>query len=124
MDDRRRRSPSIGRRWCCSRPRSTASSQFCGPDAEALAQLAKDYPDRAVFIHIEIWNLFTQDEKIANEAAADWLYRDGDLTEPWLYLIGADGKIADRWGPLFDPAQVGGDARRPAADGAKDDGDG
>ncbi|HEY6568299.1 MAG TPA: hypothetical protein VI341_12360 [Actinomycetota bacterium] len=82
-------------------------SQFCGPDAEALAQLAKDYPDRAVFIHIEIWNLNTPDEKIANEAAADWLYRDGDLTEPWLYLIGADGKIADRWGPLFDPAQVG-----------------
>jgi hypothetical protein len=82
------------------------TSQFCGPDAEALAQLAKDYMDRAVFIHIEIWNLFTQDEKIANEAAADWLYRDGDLTEPWLYLIGANGKIADRWGPLFDPAQV------------------
>jgi hypothetical protein len=81
-------------------------SQFCGPDVEALADLAKDYPDRAVFIHVEIWNLFTQDEKIANEAAADWLFHDGDLTEPWLYLIGADGKIADRWGPLFDVDEV------------------
>ena len=43
-----------------------------------------------------------------NEGAADWLLRelpDGtpEMTEPWLYLIGADGVIADRWGPLFDP---------------------
>ena len=41
-----------------------------------------------------------------NRAAADWLLRDDDLTEPWLFLIGADGTIVDRWGPLFDPAQV------------------
>ena len=81
-------------------------SQFCGPDAEALAQLAKDFEDRAVFIHIEIWNLFTQEEKILNEVPADWLYRNGDLTEPWLYLIGDDGRIADRWGPLFDVDEV------------------
>ena len=62
------RSPSTGRRWCLFSTPVYCLSQFCGPDAEALAQLAKDYPDRAVFIHIEIWNLYTQDEKIANEA--------------------------------------------------------
>ena len=28
------------------------------------------------------------------------------MTEPWLYLIGADGTIADRWGPLFDVDEV------------------
>ena len=59
-----------------------------------------------MFIHIEIWTR-TPDKNDANKGAADWLYRDGDLTEPWLYLIGANGKIADRWGPLFDPAEVG-----------------
>ena len=57
-----------------------------------------------MFIHVEIWNDFQK--SVVNEAAADWLYRDGDLTEPWLYLIGADGVIADRWGPLFDPDEV------------------
>ena len=34
------------------------------------------------------------------------LYRNGDLTEPWLFLIGADGTIIDRWTPLFDEAEV------------------
>ena len=28
------------------------------------------------------------------------------MTEPWLYLISSDGVIADRWGPLFDTAEV------------------
>jgi hypothetical protein len=46
-----------------------------------------------------------------NRAAADWLLRklpDGsqDMTEPWLFLIGPDGIVADRWGPLFDTSEV------------------
>jgi hypothetical protein len=81
------------------------TSQMCGPSVEALEELARRYPDRAVYIHIEIWRDF--ERSVANEAAADWLYRDGDLTEPWLYLIGADGIIKDRWGPLFDVEEVG-----------------
>jgi hypothetical protein len=80
-------------------------SQFCGPTVEAQEALAKAYVDRAVFIHVEIWKDY--DKSVANDAATDWLFRSGDLTEPWLYLIGGDGVIIDRWGPLFDPDQVG-----------------
>ncbi len=79
-------------------------SQFCGPDVEWLAQLADERPTDAAYIHVEIWADFEAQE--VNEAALDWLYRDGELTEPWLYLIDADGRIADRWSPLFDPAEV------------------
>ena len=68
-------------------------------------------PGQAEFIHVEIWKDYQK--SVVNQAAADWLLRDGDLTEPWLYLIGADGTIVDRWGPLFDPDEVGGRARRP-----------
>jgi hypothetical protein len=59
-----------------------------------------------VFIHVEIWRNFN--ESVVNKAAADWVCCDtsGDLTEPWLYLIGPDGVIKDRWGPLFDPNEV------------------
>ena len=79
-------------------------SRFCGPSVDGVEALAHRYRDRAVFIHIEIWRDFNK--SVINKAAADWLYRNGDLTEPWLYLIGSDGVIKDRWGPLFDPAEV------------------
>jgi hypothetical protein len=82
-------------------------SQFCGPTTDGVAALAGSYADRAVFIHVEIWRDYQK--SVINKGAADWLYRNGDLTEPWLYLIGSDGIIKDRWGPLFDPAEVAND---------------
>ena len=83
-------------------------SQFCGPATDAVSALAARYANRAVFIHIEIYRSFdTQKQRgVINRAAYDWLFRNKDLTEPWLFLIGADGVIQHRWGPLFDPAEV------------------
>ena len=80
-------------------------SQFCGPETDALRSSRRRYPDRADFIHVEIWRDYQK--SVVNRAAADWLLRrHRDLTEPWLFLIGPDGMIVDRWGPLFDPAEV------------------
>jgi hypothetical protein len=79
-------------------------SQFCGPTTEAVEELAGTYAKKAVFIHVEIWRDYQK--SVVNKAAADWLYRNGDITEPWLFLIGSDGIIRDRWGPLFDPGEV------------------
>jgi hypothetical protein len=79
-------------------------SQFCGPEVEELQRLAAAYPDRAVYIHVEIWKDY--EGQVVNRAAADWLLRDGDMTEPWLFLIDADGIVADRWGSLFDATEV------------------
>jgi hypothetical protein len=79
-------------------------SQFCGPTTDEVQRLARRFRDRAVFIHVEIWKDYRK--SVVNQAAADWLYRGGDLTEPWLFLIGSDGIIEDRWGPLFDPGEV------------------
>ena len=86
-------------------------SQFCGPEVTELQRLAADHPDRAVYIHIEIWKDYNAQPQVVNKGAADWLLRklpDGspEMTEPWLFLIGSDGVIADRWGPLFDTAEV------------------
>ncbi|HXF73862.1 MAG TPA: hypothetical protein VNO79_14790 [Actinomycetota bacterium] len=80
-------------------------SRFCGPAVSAVQELARRYADRAVFIHVEIWEDY-QEQKV-NQAAAQWLtLPDGSLVEPWLYLIGPDGVIVDRWGSLWDPAEV------------------
>jgi hypothetical protein len=81
-------------------------SRFCGPVTEVVEDLARRYDDRAAFIHVEIWREFRQDERVINQAAADWLFRDGNLTEPWLYLIDEDGTIVDRWANLWREEQV------------------
>jgi hypothetical protein len=80
-------------------------SMFCGPTLDAVRAIAADHAGQAEFIHVEIWKDYAK--SVVNQAAADWLLRNGDLTEPWLYLIGSDGTILDRWGPLFDPEEVG-----------------
>ena len=86
-------------------------SKFCGPEVRALQRLGAAYPDQAIYIHVEIWKDFNTQPQVVNEGAADWLLRTmpddtQEMTEPWLYLIGADGLIVDRWGSLFDPADV------------------
>ena len=70
-------------------------SRFCGPVTDMVQQLAHDYANRATFIHVEIWRDFNN--HTINKAAADWLYRNDDLNEPWVFVIGADGKIAARF---------------------------
>lgn len=70
-------------------------SRFCGPVTDMVDDLAKAYADRASFVHVEIW--FDHDNNKLNQAAQDWLLRNGDLNEPWVFVIGADGRIAARF---------------------------
>lgn len=81
-------------------------SRFCGPVTEVVQDLAARYEDRAVFIHVEIWRNHQDENRVINQAAADWLLRSGNLTEPWLYLIGGDGRIVDRWAVLWREEEV------------------
>jgi hypothetical protein len=71
-------------------------SRFCGPVTDVVAELEADYGDRADFVHVEVWHDFAKNE--VNQAAADWLLTPGgDLTEPWVFLIGENGRILARW---------------------------
>jgi hypothetical protein len=70
-------------------------SQFCGPVTDTIEELARDYADRANFIHVEVWWNF--EKQVVNKTAGEWIFVRNDLTEPWIYLIGADGKIVERW---------------------------
>ena len=78
------------RRWLTSAEQDEAIHEI----AVAVQELARAYPDRASFIHVEIWQDF--EKKELTRAAADWLYRGNDLNEPWVFVIGADGRIAAR----------------------------
>jgi hypothetical protein len=81
------------------------ASRFCGPVTDMIQALAAEYADRAAFIHVEIWKDF--ESQVLNDAAIEWLQLpSGDLTEPWLFLIGPDGTIIDRWSSLWSQAEV------------------
>ncbi|MBV8162123.1 MAG: hypothetical protein JO265_14470 [Acidimicrobiia bacterium] len=79
-------------------------SRFCGPITDMVDDLAKTYADRASFIHVEIWKDYQQ--QVANKAATDWLFRNDNLNEPWVFLIGADGKIVARWDNVSTKAEI------------------
>jgi hypothetical protein len=70
-------------------------SQFCGPITEMIEGMQPKYADQANFIHVEIWNDYQKNA--VNKAAADWLLHDGNLNEPWVFLVDKDGTIVKRW---------------------------
>lgn len=70
-------------------------SQFCGPITDMVAELAPQYSDKVDFVHVEIWN--DHQNQAVNRAAADWLLRNDNLQEPYLFVIGADGTITHRF---------------------------
>lgn len=71
------------------------TSRFCGPVTDLVDELAQEYGDRADFVHVEIWRDFQT--KTVNKSAADWVLRDDQLNEPWVFVIGADGRISARF---------------------------
>jgi hypothetical protein len=80
-------------------------SRFCGPVTDLVAELAAEYGDRADFIHVEIYRDFESGQ--VNQAASDWLRTaDGDLREPWTFLIGADGRIAASWDTVMTRGEI------------------
>lgn len=70
-------------------------SLFCGPITDMVGELARQYADRARFIHIEVWKDYQAKE--LNDAAMEWIAQGPDVQEPWVFLIGADGKVAARF---------------------------
>lgn len=77
-------------------------TQFCGPITDVVGDIARQYDDRADFVHVEVWKDFQEAE--LNEAAAEWIQpRDGSSgREPWTFLIDENGEIAARWDNVLD----------------------
>lgn len=80
------------------------TSRFCGPVTDMIEELSREYADRATFVHVEIWRDFQT--SAVNKSAADWLLRDNELNEPWVFLIGSDGRIVARYDNVATRAEV------------------
>ncbi len=79
-------------------------SQFCGPVTDMVVDVQKQFADKANFIHVEIWKDFQKQQ--INDTPKEWLYRNGNLNEPWVYLIGADGTILNRWDNVATESEI------------------
>jgi hypothetical protein len=79
-------------------------SRFCGPVTDVVASLEERYRGRAAFVHVEVWKDFQN--SVANDAANEWLLRDGALKEPWAFILDARGTITSRWDNLFTQPEL------------------
>lgn len=79
-------------------------SQFCGPITDFVESLESRYGKRMNFVHLEVWRDYAT--TVANKAAGEWIFptQTGSLTEPWVFLIDADGVVAQRWDNVVEEA--------------------
>lgn len=79
-------------------------SLVCGPLTEHLLDLRDRFGDRAAFVHVEVWRDFAAQE--LSPAAAAWIQTETGGNEPWVFLVGADGRVAARWDNVLDTAEL------------------
>jgi hypothetical protein len=53
---------------------------------------------------VEIWKDFQG--QVLNKSAADWLFRDDEAQEPWVFVVGADGRITARFDNVVTPEEL------------------
>ncbi len=69
-------------------------SMLCGPSLESLKALRGRYGDQVNYIHVEIYKDGRPNERREMvPAVAEW----GLTTEPWLFVVGPDGRLADKF---------------------------
>jgi hypothetical protein len=66
-------------------------SRVCGPVVDVALQLKAEYGDRIAFIHQEVYA-----DNDPNQGLRPPLQRFNLTTEPWLFVIGRDGRITAR----------------------------
>lgn len=74
-------------------------TRFCGFTLDAIRELAlrdKNAGSPRDYVHLEVWQDY--EHKIVNKAAAEWILpHDAEGREPWVFLVGSDGRIAARF---------------------------
>ncbi|MCK9485207.1 MAG: hypothetical protein M0R73_00670 [Dehalococcoidia bacterium] len=74
------------------------TNALCGPQVEVTSELAREYEDRAEFIHVELYENPTEirgDLSVARRTPVleEW----GIHTDEWTFVVDADGLVAARF---------------------------
>jgi hypothetical protein len=85
------------------------ATQTCGPQLDVMSRLQDRYGDRAHFIHVEIWDnpremLDSGNPSVGrvSPAVSAWKLE----SEPWTFLIGADGRVFARFEAFTTEAEM------------------
>ncbi len=77
------------------------TSRTCGPSLDVLQALQQQYGDRANFIHVEIYQNGQPPDVVP--VVKEW----GLPSEPWLFVVDADGRVADKFEGSITVDEVG-----------------
>ena len=78
-------------------------SRVCGPVVDLALQVEDEYRDKAKFIHMEVYRDNEVAKGIRPQLAAFNLQ-----SEPWLFVIGRDGKVASRMEGAYSAGELEG----------------
>ena len=85
-------------------------TRFCGPVVDNVKAVWQDFGDRADFIHIEPFELDDDGQLVTgpdgfpavSAPMAEWSLQ----TEPWIFVVDADGRIAARFEGAASPSEI------------------
>ena len=80
-------------------------SAMCGPITNEIAAVSEQFLGRADVIHIEPWDLDAarnEGRLVRSAEMAEWRL----VTEPWTFVVGADGRVARRFEGLVTREEV------------------
>lgn len=76
------------------------TSKVCAPTLDLVKRLARDFPGVS-FLHVEIYENLDSPSPTVVSAVEGW----GLPSEPWIFLVDSNGKIADKFEGSADPAE-------------------
>ena len=83
-------------------------SRFCGPITTSINDLAAGATARksaTAFVHLEVWSDYGAQK--VSPYALQWIAPDnGDANEPWVFFVGRDGKVTERFDNVATPAEL------------------
>ena len=75
---------------------------ICGPTLDRVLEVKPSYPD-VNFLHVEVFSNLDDPENLATvPAVTEW----GLPTEPWVFVVDADGIVVARFEGVFDAAEL------------------
>lgn len=76
-------------------------SRVCGPVVDITEEIKSEVGNKVNFIHMEIYN-----DNDLNKGFRPQVHAFGLRSEPWAFVIGADGKVAARFEGAFTPQEL------------------